>query len=127
MKGRQDRARTRVVAWGTSVLTSALVAGLAKRPQLEVVQVETSLAAGLDAVRSRPTHAVVCDLASVPADEILALLAAHPHLRVVIVLPNADRGLALRCARPLVRTIDDLVAALAEGELQEDVPVAASR
>jgi hypothetical protein len=64
------------------------------------------------ALHRKQAHAVVCDLASVPAACILALLAAHPHLLVVIVDPDADRAMALTCRRPPMRTIDDLVAAL---------------
>jgi hypothetical protein len=115
-----------VVAWGTSVLASALVAGLAERTEFDVVQVEATLPAALAAVRRRRTHAVVCDLASVPAAEVLALLERHAHLRVVIVDPNADRGLALTGRRPVMRTLDDLVAALLEGVLEQADAVPAS-
>lgn len=126
MAGRPDRARRRVVAWGTSVLISALVAGLVERGDLDVVQVEATLPAALCAVRVRRTHAVVCDVASVPATDVLALLASHPRLRVVVVLPNDDRGIALSCERPTLRTIDDLVAILLDGASDDDVPATTS-
>ena len=112
MPGRHSPPPRRVVAWGTSVLASAIVAGLAQRTGLEVDQVEATLPAALGALRRKQAHAVVCDLASVPAARVLALLAVHPRLVVVIVDPNADRAMALTCRRLPMRTIDDLVAAL---------------
>jgi hypothetical protein len=115
MTGRQGTARRRVVAWGRSVLASALVAGLAHRTDLDLVQVEATLPAALGALRRKRAHAVVCDLASVPAACVLSLLEAHPRLRVVIVDPNAERALVLTCRRPRMRTVDDLVAVLVEG------------
>jgi len=115
MQGDQDPAPRQVIAWGRSVLSSALVAGLAQRTGLEVVQIDATLPAVLDALQRRPAHTVVCDLASVPAACILALFAAHPQLLVVIVDPDADRAMALTCRRPPMRTIDDLVAALLDG------------
>lgn len=111
MPAHQDPVPRQVVAWGRSVLASALVAGLAQRTGLEVVQIDATLPAILGALHRKQAHAVVCDLASVPAACILALLAAHPHLVVVIVDPDADRAMALTCRRPPMRTIDDLVAA----------------
>lgn len=98
------------------MLASAVVAGLADRPELALVQVEATLPAALGALRRGRTHAVVCDLVSVPAAWVLALLEAHPRLTVVIVDPNADHGLAVTCRRPRMRTIDDLVAVLLDGE-----------
>ena len=115
MPGHLDPVPQRVVARGRSVLAAALVAGLAPRPGLEVVQVDATLPAVLDALRLRRAHAVVCDLASVPAACVLALLAARPDLLVVIVDPDADRAMAWACRRPPMRTIDDLVAALLVG------------
>ena len=115
MPGHQEPVPRRVVAWGRSVLASALVAGLAHRTDLEVVQVEATLPAALAALQPTPAHAVVCDLDSVPAASVLILLAVHPNLVVVIVDPNADRAMALTCRRPPMRTIDDLVAALLDG------------
>jgi hypothetical protein len=115
MPGREDPVPRRVVAWGTSVLTSSLVAGLAQRTGLEVEQVEATLRAAHDALRRRQAQAVVCDLTSVPAACVLTLLAVHPHLVVVIVDPNADRASVLTCRRPPMHTIDDLVAALVNG------------
>lgn len=112
MPGRQDLVPRRVVAWGRSVLTSALVAGLAQRTDLEVTQVEATLPAALEELRLERAHAVLCDLASVAAASVLTLLAAHPHLVVVIVDPDADRSLALTCRQPRTRTIDDLVNVL---------------
>jgi hypothetical protein len=116
MAGRQGLPPRRVVAWGRSVLASALVAGLAHRSDLDLVQVEATLPAALGALRRRRAHAVVCDLASVPAAWVLALLEAHPRLTVVIVDPNADRALTLTCRRPRMRTIDDLVTVLLDGD-----------
>jgi hypothetical protein len=101
MPGHLDLVPRRVVAWGRSVLASALAAGIAPR-------------AGL-ALERRRAHAVICDLASVSAACVLALLEAHPDLMVLIVDPDGDRALALTCRRPPMRTIDDLVAALAGG------------
>ncbi|MBW6456460.1 MAG: hypothetical protein K0A98_11320 [Trueperaceae bacterium] len=115
MTGRQGTPRRRVVAWGRSVLASALVAGLAHRTDLDLVQVEATLPAALGALRRRPTHAVVCDLASVSPACVLALLEAHPRLTVVIVDPNAERALVLTCGRPRMRTVGDLVAVLLNG------------
>jgi DNA-binding NarL/FixJ family response regulator len=112
MPGRKDPAPRRVVAWGRSVLASALVAGLAQKTALDVVQVEATLPAALGALRRKQVHAVVCDLASVPAGCVLTLLAMHPQLEVVIVDPDADHATVLTCRRPPMRTIDDLVAAL---------------
>jgi len=116
MPGRLDTARRRVVAWGRSVLASALVAGLATRSEFDLVQVEATLPAALGALRRKRAHAVVCDLVSVPAACVLSLLEAHPRLTVVIVDPNADRGLVLTCRRPRMRTVGDLVAALRDGD-----------
>jgi hypothetical protein len=110
-----DPVPQRVVAWGRSVLASALVAGIAPRTRLDVVQVDATLPAVLAALELRRAHAVVCDLATVPAACILALLDAHPDLMVLIVDPDAARALALTCRRPPMRTIDDLVAALLGG------------
>lgn len=121
MPGRLDTARRRVVAWGRSVLASALVAGLATRSEFDLVQVEATLPAALGALRRKRAHAVVCDLVSVPAACVLSLLEAHPRLTVVIVDPNADRGLVLTCRRPRMRTVGDLVAALRDGD--DDGPV----
>jgi hypothetical protein len=45
----------------------------------------------------------------------LTLLAVHPHLVVVFVDPNADRASVSTCRRLPMHTIDDLVAALANG------------
>lgn len=115
MTGRQDAARRKVVAWGRSVLASALVAGLAHRSDLDLQQVEATLPAVLGALRRKRAHAVVCDLASVPAACVLSLLEAHPRLTVVIVDPNAERALVLTCRRPRMRTVDDLVAVLLNG------------
>ena len=118
MPGRQDPEPRRVVTWGRSVLASALVAGLAQRPDLEVVQIEATVPAALDTLQRRQAHAVVCDQASVPAAHVLALLAIYPHLVVVIVDPNADRAMVLTGRRPPMRTIDDLVATLLENALE---------
>jgi hypothetical protein len=115
MASRRSPPPRRVVAWGRSVLASALVAGLAHRTDLDLVQVEATLPAALGALRRRGAHAVVCDLASVSAACVLALLEAHPRLSVVIVDPNAERALVLTCRRPRMRTVDDLVAVLVEG------------
>lgn len=115
MASRRSPPQRRVVAWGTSVLASALVAGLAHRTDLDLRQVEATLPAALGAVRRRRAHAVVCDLASVPAAAVLALLEAHPQLLMVIVDPNAERALVLTCRQPHMRTIDDLAAALLNG------------
>jgi hypothetical protein len=115
MTGRQDAPRRRVVAWGTSVLASALVAGLAQSSGLEMVQVEATLPAAFGALRRRRAHAVVCDLLSVPASRVLTLLEAYPRLTVVVVDPNADHALVLTCRRPRMRTVDDLAAALRGG------------
>jgi hypothetical protein len=116
MPRRTDRAPRRVVAWGTSVLASALVAGLSQRAGLDVDQIEATLPAALDALRRKQAHAVVCDLASVPATCILALLAAQPQLVVVMIDPNADDALVVTSRRPPMRTIDDLVATLMDGD-----------
>jgi hypothetical protein len=107
--------RLRVVAWGRTVLASALLAGLATRTEFDLVQVEATLPAALGALRRRRTHAVVCDLVSVPAACVLSLLQAHPRLTVVIVDPDAERGMVLTCRRPRMRTVGDLVAALQDG------------
>jgi hypothetical protein len=115
MAGRQGLPPRRVVAWGRSVLASALVAGLATRTGLALVQVEPTLPAALGALRRKRAHAVVCDLTSVSAACVLSLLEAHPRLTVVIVDPNAERALVLTCRRPRMRTVDDLVAALMDG------------
>jgi hypothetical protein len=115
MPGRELPPRWRVVAWGRSVLASALVAGLATRTDLDVVQVEAALPAALEELRLRQAHAVLCDLASVPAACVLTLLAAHPHLVVVIIDTDADYSLALTCRQPRTRTVDDLVTALIDG------------
>jgi hypothetical protein len=104
--------RLRVVAWGRTVLASALLAGLATRTEFDLVQVEATLPAALGALRRRRAHAVVCDLVSVPAACVLSLLQAHPRLTVVIVDPDAERGMVLTCRRPRMRTVGDLVAAL---------------
>lgn len=122
MAGRQDPAPRQVMAWGTSVLASAMVAGLGRRPGLELRQVEPTLPAAIAALGRWRTHAVVCDLASVPAGCILALLETHPHLTVVIVDPDAERALVLTCRRPRMRTIDDLVAALLVGHGGREPP-----
>ena len=131
MAGRQDPEPRRVVAWGRSVLVSALFAGLAHRPGLEVAQVEATLPAALDALQRRRAHAVVCDLATVPAACVLALLAAQAHLAVVIVDSDADLGMVLSCRQTPMQTMDDLVAALLEGaDGGEDVapsPIASPR
>jgi len=103
------------VVWGTSVLVSALAAGLATRNDLGVVQVEATLEAALGALEDDPAHAVVCDLASVPAAWVLSLLEMHPRLTVVIVDAKADRGMALTCRPCSMRTLDDLLAAVTEG------------
>ena len=103
------------MAWGRSVLASALVAGLAHRTDLDVLQVDATLPAALDALRGRWARVVVCDLASVPAASIVALLEVQPHLVVVIVDPDAERGLALTGRRLRLRTIDDLVTVLVDG------------
>ena len=126
MPGRQDLVPRRVVAWGRSVLASALVAGLAQRTDLEVMQIEATLPAALGALQGRLADAVVCDVASVPAAHVLALLAIHPHLVMVIVDPDADRAMALTCRRPPMRTIDDLVAALSAGSREGDDPAPGS-
>ena len=115
MAGHQDPVPRRVVAWGTSVLASALAAGLGQRPGLELLQVEATLPAALGALHRGRAHAVVCDLVSVPAACVLSLLEAHPGVTVVIVDPDAKRGLVLTCRRPRMRTVDDLVAALVDG------------
>jgi hypothetical protein len=115
MPGHLDLVPRRVVAWGRSVLASALAAGIAPRAGLEVGQVDATLPAVLAALERRRAHAVICDLASVSAACVLALLEAHPDLMVLIVDPDGDRALALTCRRPPMRTIDDLVAALAGG------------
>jgi hypothetical protein len=104
--------RLRVVAWGRTVLASALLAGLATRTEFDLVQVEATLPAALGALRRKRAHAVVCDLVSVPAACVLSLLQAHPRLTVVIVDPDAERGMVLTCRRPRMRTVGDLVAAL---------------
>lgn len=120
MPVRTDRAPRRVVAWGTSVLASVLVAGLSQKASLDVVQVEATLPAALDALRRKQAHAVVCDLASVPATCVLALLAAQPHLVVVIVDPNADDALVVTGRRCPMRTLDDLAATLLNGARERD-------
>jgi hypothetical protein len=120
MPGRKHRAPLRVVAWGTSVLASALVAGLAPRTDLDVEQIEATLPAALAALRRKRAHAVVCDQASVPAAHVLTLLAMHPHLAIVIIDPNADHALTLRGRRHPMRTIDDLVTALSNGARERD-------
>jgi hypothetical protein len=97
------------------VLASALVAGLAHRTDLDLLQVEATLPAALEALRGKRAHVVVCDLASVPAASILALLEAQPQLVVMIVDPDVERGLALTGRRLRLRTIDDLVTALLDG------------
>jgi hypothetical protein len=126
MPGRQDLVPRRVVAWGRSVLASALVAGLTQRTDLEVMQIEATLPAALRALQHRQAHAVVCDVASVPAAHVLALLAVYPHLAMVIVDPNADRAMALTCRRPPMRTIADLVAALLDGSREGADPAPGS-
>jgi hypothetical protein len=122
MPGRQGPVRLRVVAWGRSVLASALLAGLATRTEFDLMQVEATLPAALGALRRKRAHAVVCDLVSVPAAWVVSLLEAHPRLTVVIVDPDADRGLVLTCRRPRMRTVTDLVAALHEGAGGGDGP-----
>jgi hypothetical protein len=120
MPGRKHRVPLRVVAWGTSVLASALVAGLAPRTDLDVEQIEATLPAALAALQRKRAHAVVCDQASVPAATVLTLLALHPHLVIVIIDPNADQALTLRSRRHPMRTIDDLVTALSDGARGRD-------
>jgi len=120
MRGRQGPERRRVVAWGTSVLASALVAGLGHRTDLDLVQVEATLPAALAVLGGGAAHAVVCDLTSVSASCVLHLLAEQPQLVVVIVDPDGDRGLLLTCRRPRLRTIDDLIAVLLEGDAGGD-------
>jgi hypothetical protein len=120
MPGHEGPAPRRVVTWGTSVLTSALAAGLAHRTNLDVEQVEATLPAAHDALRRKQAHAVVCDLASVPAAGVLNLLAVHPHLVMVIVDPDAARALVLTCRQAPTRTIDDLAAALQNGDSVSD-------
>lgn len=115
MAGRQGPPPRRVVAWGTSVLSSALVAGLAQRSDLDVVQVEATLPAALEALARATAQYVMCDLDAVPAACVLRLLEAHPEVAVVIVDLHADRGLVLSCRRPRMRTLDDLVAVLRGG------------
>lgn len=115
MAARQDRSARRVLAWGRSVLTSALVAGLAREPGLEWVQVEATLPAALGELRHRRAHAAVCDLLSVSAACVLRLLEAHPTMTVVIVDPDADHALVVTCRRSRMRTVDDLVAVLRGG------------
>ena len=122
MPGRQDPEPRRVVAWGSSVLVSALVAGLAQRTGLEVVQIEATVPAALDALQRSQAHTVVCDQASVPAAHVLALLASYPRLVMVIIDPNSDRAMVLICRRPPMRTIDDLVATLLDGTRGDDDP-----
>jgi uncharacterized protein (DUF2336 family) len=124
MAGRQGPARRRVVAWGTSVLASALVAAVGKREDLDLTQVEATLPAALAALGGGAVHAVVCDLASVPAACVLQLLAEQPQLIVVIVEPDGGRGLVLSCRRPRLLTIDDLVAVLLNGDVGGDARVA---
>ena len=127
MQGRQCSTRLRVVAWGRSVLASALVAGLATRTEFDLVQVEATLPAALGALRNRRAHAVVCDLGTVPAACVLALFEAHTQLLVVIVDPDADHAMALTCRRTPMRTMDDLVVALLDvaggnDDLPPDLP-----
>jgi len=116
MPGRTRPRRRRVLAWGTSLLASARVAGLTRRTHLDVVQVEATSEAAASALGLQPVDAVVCDLASVSAASVLTVLEAHPHLIVVIVDPAADHGLVLTGRRAPMRTIDDLVAALLDGD-----------
>jgi hypothetical protein len=115
MARRQGLPPRRVMAWGRSVLASALVAGLATRTGLELMQVEGTVPAALDVLRRRRPHAVVCDLASVPAAGIVDLLEASPSLMVVVVNPDAERGLVLTGHQLRLRTIDDLVTVLLDG------------
>lgn len=44
------------------------------------------------------------------------LLEAHPDAAVVIVDLHADHCRVLRCQRPPMRTLDDLVAVLLDGD-----------
>ena len=116
MSHRQGLPPRRVVAWGTSVLASALAAGLAARSGLELEQVEATLPAALAALQRRAAHAVVvCDPVSVPAAYVLRLLEAHPRLTVVIVNPDAGRAQVLTCRQVRMRTVDDLAAVLLDG------------
>jgi hypothetical protein len=125
MPARQDPAPRQVVAWGRSVLVSALAAGLARSSGLEVVQIEATLPAALAALQHGPAHTVLCDLASVPAAYVVALLAAHPQLVVVIVDADAQRAWTMTCRRSPMRTIDDLVAAMTEAPAKADPDVSA--
>jgi hypothetical protein len=106
-----------VVVWGRSVLASALVAGLEARTGFDLEQVDATLPAVLSALRTGRTQAVVCDLDSVPAARLVALLAERSQLSVVIVDPDADHAIVLTSRRAPMRTIDDLVAAMLD-ELQ---------
>jgi hypothetical protein len=115
MPAHQDPAPRQVVAWGRSVLVSAMAAGLAESSGLEVVQTEATLPAALVALQHGAAHAVICDLTTVPAACVVGLLAAHPHLVVVIVNLDAAHAVVLTCRRTPMRTIDDLVAVLTDG------------
>jgi hypothetical protein len=106
----------KVALLGNSVVASSLASTLGSRPEFEVIQLDATAPEALMRLRDAHPGAVICELTTRPPDLIFRLLGEYPGLLVIGVDVDSDRMVVLSGRQAALRTEDDLLEAIGQGQ-----------
>lgn len=106
-----------MVLLGKSVVASSLASTLKCRPETEVVQFDAASPLVLEWLRdAHPDAILLCGLETASPDLLFLLLRGHPGVPVIEADVDGDRMVVLSGRQAVLRTEDDLLEAIGQGQ-----------